>query len=379
MLARAAAANATLASPLVRPGCAGLASRSASRDIGAGSARGLSSGTDPVIGRIQSRRAFFGVAAAAFGALVCGPGVAQSGPKRIGELSPFPLDDPTQRANAETYTDAFRQRGWVLGRNLDWLKRTGPRDAKGWDEAARELVAAGVDLIVTTTDAMTGAALRATRTTPVVGISGAPVELGFAQSLARPGGNFTGVSFQSHDENGKAIELLRGIRPGLQRIGVPVNRDHPVWRAWFDSMDRVATPAGMRMVALPPPAGAGGIAPMLDAAAGEQVQALILPTLPFLDTAAWQQITAWAVKHRVVTRGSLLSRGEAVLAFGSNVPALLRLHVEQIDRVLRGANPADTPILQPTVWDTVINQKLARAVGWPAPPMVLLQATEVIE
>ncbi len=113
--------------------------------------------------------------------------------------------------------------------------------------------------------------------------------------------------------------------------------------------------------------------------AGLRVVALPMPILPFLGNAVWQQISAWAVEQRVVTRGSLLSHGDAVLAFGSNAPALLRLHVDQIDRVLRGAKPAETPLVQPTLWDTVINQTPARAVGWPAPPAVLLQATEVVE
>jgi ABC-type uncharacterized transport system substrate-binding protein len=106
-----------------------------------------------------------------------------------------------------------------------------------------------------------------------------------------------------------------------------------------------------------------------------------LPILPVLytDSPAWEQINAWAIEHKVVTRGSLLARGKTVVTFGANVEALIRLTQSQIDRVLRGANPAITPILQPTVWDTVVNQKPARAVGWSAPNSVLLQATEVIQ
>jgi len=303
---------------------------------------------------------------------------AQARARRIGELNPF-VASPVQAANEKIYVEAFRQRGWELERNLHYVKRIGPRSAEGWDDSAKELVAERVDLIVTYTDRLSASALRATQTIPVVALSAAPVELGFAQSLARPGGNFTGVSFQAHDENGRVLALLREIRPGLQRIGVPRAHGNPVSVAWFDSFEAVAAPAGMRIVALPQPAAAAGIPAMLDAAARDQVQALVLPTLPFLDSAAWQHIGTWAVRHGVVTRGSLLSRGEAVLAFGSNVPALLRLHVDQIDRVLRGANPGHLPIVQPTQWDTVINQRLARAVGWPAPTTVLLQATEVIE
>jgi putative ABC transport system substrate-binding protein len=325
------------------------------------------------------RRALLRCTAAACIAAPAAFAAAQPRVRRVGELNPFPPDDAQQLANAAIYTQAFIARGWQLDKNLVYVKRIGPRTADGWNEAARELAAAEVELIVTYTDAQTAAALRATRTIPIVAISGAPVELGLVQSLARPGGNLTGVSFQAHDENGRALSLLREMRPGLARIGVPVMRASPVWAAWFDSIVAAAQPPGLRIVALPAATSPAELAPMLDAAKAERIEALTMPILPFLNSAVWQQISAWAVEQRVVTRGSLLSRGDAVLAFGSNVPALLRLHVEQIDRVLRGAKPAETPFVQPTLWDTVINQKLARAVGWPAPPAVLLQATEVIE
>jgi putative ABC transport system substrate-binding protein len=295
--------------------------------------------------------------------------------KRIGVMTPYPPDE----ALTKVVADAFKARGWELGRNPISLERTGPRDAKGWDDAARELAAAKVDLIVAYGDTTTAAAMRATRTIPIVATSSAPVELGFAQTLARPGGNVTGMSAQSQDENGRVLSLLRDIRPGLATVGIPLLRTNPVSRGWFDSFVEAARPTGIRIAALPNPASAADIAPMLDAAKAERIHALVMPMLPFLTSSVWQPITAWAIEQRVVTRGSLLSRGDAVLAFGANFPAFLRLHVDQIDRVLRGADPATTPFLQPTVWDTVVNQRLARAVGWPAPQSVLLQATEVIQ
>lgn len=167
--------------------------------------------------------------------------------------------------------------------------------------------------------------------------------------------------------------------PGLKRVGVPAASADPSLRAWFDSVEATAARFSIHAVLLPLPRQPADIAPMLAAAAREQVQALRLPFLPVRQPPVWQQITAWAVEQRVLTTGTLLSRGEAVVCFGPNPQAQARLHVEQIDRVLRGANPAETPIVQPTLWDTVINQRLARAVGWPAPRAVLLQASEVIE
>jgi putative ABC transport system substrate-binding protein len=104
-----------------------------------------------------------------------------------------------------------------------------------------------------------------------------------------------------------------------------------------------------------------------------------MPILPILSKAVWQQITAWAIEHKVVTRGPLQWRNEVVVTFGTNLEELERLFVAQVDRVLRGADPAGTPFLQVTTWETIVNLRLARAVGWPIPRSVLLQATQVIE
>lgn len=175
------------------------------------------------------------------------------------------------------------------------------------------------------------------------------------------------------------ISLLRDMRPGLTRVGVPVQLSDSGWRIWFEGFERPAGPVGIRVIPLPLPHSAGDIAPMLEAAAREQVQALIMPILPLLSKAVWQQITAWAIEHKVITRGPLLWRNEVVVTFGTNVEESERLFATQIDRVLRGANPAETPFLQVTTWETIVNLRLARAVGWPVPRSVLLQATQVIE
>ena len=327
------------------------------------------------------RRAILQRAAAAWIVGVLAPiGRAQgSAVKRVGCLNAFAPDNPTSLAFEQFYDDELDRRGWRRGRNLDVLRKHGPRDAKAWEAATRELTDARVDVIVSFHDHLLGIAARSTQTVPIVALSGAIVEIGVAQALARPGRNVTGVVSQSHDFSGRVFALLRDLRPGLRRIGVPAAPADPAIAAWFDSVEVAAAPLGIRVVALPMPRLPADIAAMLDAAAREQVQALRLPFMPVLSPGVWQQITAWAIEHRVVTTGTLLSRGEAVACFGPNPEAQARQHVEQIDRVLRGANPADTPIVQPTLWETVINQRLTRAVGWPAPRAVLVQATELIE
>jgi putative ABC transport system substrate-binding protein len=302
-------------------------------------------------------------------------------PKRIGHLGFLPRERWPEESMAGwlRIIELLRQRGWVEGRNLQFEFRDGTTDAQGLFGAARQLVEAKVALIVAVLDDAAFAAKGATATIPIVAISAFPVEIGLVQSMSRPGGNITGVSFQAAEENGRVLALLRDIRPGLARVGVPVVLSHRGLRIWFEGYEKPAGPAGIRIVPLPLPQSPSEIAPMLEAAAREQVQALIMPILPILSRAVWQQITAWAIEHKVVTRGPLQWRNEVVMTFGTNLEELERLLVAQVDRVLRGADPADTPFLQVTTWETIVNLRLARAVGWPIPRSVLLQATQVIE
>jgi putative ABC transport system substrate-binding protein len=297
--------------------------------------------------------------------------------KRIGVLSFLPRERWPQ--GWERGFEDLPRRGWIEGRNLHFEYRDGVSDPQGLYGAARRLVESKVDLITCLLDDAAFAAKGATTTIPIVAISAFPVEIGLVQSMSRPGGNVTGVSFQANDENGRVLALLRDIRPGLALVGVPVNLGELGWRIWFDGYQKPAGPAGIRMVPLPLPWTPNDIAPMLEVAVREQVQALIMPILPLLSKAVWQQITAWAIEHKVITRGPLQWRNDVVMTFGTNLEELGRLFVAQIDRVLRGANPAETPFLQVNTWETIVNLPLARAVGWPIPRSVLLQATQVIE
>jgi putative tryptophan/tyrosine transport system substrate-binding protein len=297
--------------------------------------------------------------------------------KRIGVLSFLPRE--RWPALWHRTFEGLPRHGWVEVRNVQFEYRDGVTDPQGLYGAARRLVETKVDLIAALLDDAAFAAKGATKTIPIAAISAFPVEIGLVQSMPRPGGNITGVSFQASEENGRVLALLRDIRPGLARVGVPANLSDPGWKIWFDGYVKPAGPAGIRIVALPLPFTPNDIGPMLDVAAREDVQALVMPILPLLSKAIWQQITAWAIEHKVVTRGPLQWRDDVVMTFGTNLQELERLYVAQIDRLLRGANPADTPFLQVNTWETVVNLSLARAVGWPIPRSVLIQATEVIQ
>lgn len=329
------------------------------------------------------RRHVLSLSAGAVLASAVSPGAfAQGGAvKRIGIAWFLPREQwpDEMKAAWQRRFEALRQLGWVEGRNLQFVFRDAITNVHGLDGAARQLVEAKVDLIMAVLDRPAFAAKGATTTIPIVAMSAFPVEIGLVQSMSRPGVNITGVSFQAAEENGRVISLLRDIRGGLTRVGVPVQLSDPGGRIWFEGYEKPADRAGIRAIPLPLPQRPSDIAPMLDAAAREHVQALIVPILPFLSKTVWRQINLWAIENKVITRGPLLWRNEVVVSFGTNIEELERLFAAQIDRVLRGANPAETPFLQVTTWETIVNLRLARAVGWPVPRSVLLQATQVIE
>jgi putative ABC transport system substrate-binding protein len=323
-----------------------------------------------------------GAAAAALGPGVGLPSAAQAtGVKRVGVLTILPRDHPNAAAYWAIGMQELERLGWQEGRNLVLDVRASMGDPAKLQADAEQLVAAKVDLIHVDHASGVAAAVRATKTIPIVMIADAAIEHGFAQSLARPGGNVTGVVFLAHDEIGRVLSLLREMRPRLARIGIPVNPESPIGKAYLRTWETVSTAVDIKVFALPNMRALTDVKACLQAAEREQVHVLVLPILPVLnaDSPAWEEINAWAIRHKVVTRGSLLARGKSVITFGANVEALVRLAQTQIDRVLRGASPAVTPIMQATVFDVVVNQKLARAVGWPAPTSVLLQATEVLE
>ena len=167
---------------------------------------------------------------------------AQSGAlKRIGILSFLPRERWPEGWD-RTFDDLPR-RGWIEGRNLQFEYRDGVTDPQGLYGAARRLVESNVHVIAGLLDDAAFAAKGATSTIPIVAISAFPVEIGLVQSMARPGGNITGVSFQANEENGRVLALLRDIRPGLTRVGVPVNLGEPGWRIWFDGYEKPAKAA----------------------------------------------------------------------------------------------------------------------------------------
>ena len=269
-------------------------------------------------------------------------------------------------------------RGWRVGGNLLLEERWARGDMARLGELARQLLNTRVDVISAEGDLAAQAAAAATRSVPIVMHGLAPVELGLAQSLARPGGNVTGVVYQANDYMGKQLDLLRAIRPGLQRLGI-VDSGNPFGQGWHAGWQEAVQGWGISLHKVPYPVTLAELDLTLASAQRERVQSIEFSLNHALRGEGWRTIGGWALQHKVVTSAPEYARGEAMLAFGANGAHFIQLVLDQLDPMLRGANPAELPIQQPTRFDIVIAKRQLRSIGLEVPLPVLLQATEVIE
>ena len=235
-----------------------------------------------------------------------------------------------------------------------------------------------VDMIVTSGTAIL-ATKQATSTTPIVfALSGDPVGSGFVESLARPGGNLTGLSLQTPDLVGKRLELLREVRPGLRGLAIMGNA---IYRDSVEEMQEVQTTAkvlGLDVITLElrKPE---DIAPAFESLNG-RADALYVCIDGIVNTSRIR-INSLALAARLPTMYGIAQFVEAggLMSYGANAPDLFRRAAVYVDKILRGAKPADLPIEQPTKFDLVVNLTTAKALGLKLSEAFLLRADEVIE
>jgi len=314
------------------------------------------------------------------GAAATWPLVARA--QQAGKVPTIGFLGPTTRAAWDRWTPAFIQRlgelGWIEGRTIAIQYRWAEGSAERMEEIAAELVRLKVDVILTGgTSAL--AAKQATATIPIViAVATDMLGMGIVASLARPGGNITGLSLQSPDLAGKRLELLREIIPELKRITVMAHVDYP---AAVLEVGEVRTAAGVLGLSVEPLEirRVEDIVPAFGAL-GSGTQALYVcgSALLFANylrinilSAAARLPTIYASREGVVAGG--------LMSYGANVPSMFRRSAELVDKILRGATPGDLPVEQPTKFDLVLNLTTAKALGLDIPPMVLARADEVIE
>jgi putative ABC transport system substrate-binding protein len=281
------------------------------------------------------------------------------------------------------WTAAFVQRlrelGWVEDRTIAIHYRWAEGRTERLAEIAAEFVRLKVDVIVTNSAAPVVAAQQATSVIPIVIASAAdPVGTGLVASLARPGGNVTGLSIQMTDLAGKRLELLREVVPGLRRLAIMVNSGASAASLEMDEAQAAAKMLGLDIAAFEIRR-AEDIAPAFEALKG-RAEALYVVADPLI-TSNRLRINILALGARLPTMHSFREHVEAggLMSYGANFPDLFRRAAEFVDKILRGTKPADIPVEQPTKFDLVINLTTAKALGIDVPATLLARADEVIE
>ena len=292
------------------------------------------------------------------------------------------LGQNTRSAWSE-YVAAFVQRlrelGWIEGRTIAIEYRWGEGRAERFAEITAEFVRLKVDVIVTSATPPVLAAKQATAIIPIVfATAGDPVGTGLVASLARPGGNVTGLSSQTADLAAKRLELLREVVLSLRRLAIMGNVGNPFSVLEMREVQAAASTLGLE-VATPEIRRAEDLSPAFDALKG-RADALYVCLDPVLITNR-SRINTLALAARLPTMSAPRDSVEAggLMSYGPNWPSLWRRAAEVVDKILRGAKPADIPVEQPTKFDLVINLTTAKALGLTIPPGLLAIADEVIE
>jgi ABC-type uncharacterized transport system substrate-binding protein len=304
---------------------------------------------------------------------------AQQGGKRatIGLLGSGTAGAQSQWTAA--FVQRMRELGWSEGRNLAIEYRWAEGRTEPLPELADELVRLKVDVIVTHNTPPPLAAKQATSVIPIVfATAGDPVGTGIVASLARPGGNVTGLSSQSPDAAGKRLELLRQLVPGLRRLAVLSDIGNPFTEREKGEVQRAARTLGLELATVDIRR-----AEDIDSAfQGLQLhaQALYVPAVP-LFFANRARINNLALAVRLPTMHLVREYVEAggLMCYGPNWPDMWRQAADLVDKILRGAKPADIPVQQPTKFDLVVNLRTAKALGLNIPDKLLALADEVIE
>jgi putative ABC transport system substrate-binding protein len=305
-------------------------------------------------------------------------GAQQSTMRRIGILS-------SGRASPDSvftrvFPEALAELGWTEGGNvvLDWRDADGRYDA--FDERAAELVRSRPDVIVATTPAAVMAVKRATASIAIVMVNTAdPVELSIVGSLSRPGGNITGTSSVSAEVSLKQLELLTELLPAARRVAVLSSTASPWHPIALAGLEPGARKLGLALVVVKV-ASAEQLDDAVARIAADQVQALLVLADP-ITFVHRRAVAELAARYRLPAIYALREHVDVggLMSYWADSAALYRRTAAYVDKILRGAKPAELPIEQPTRFELILNMKTARALGIVVPLPLLARADEVIE
>jgi putative ABC transport system substrate-binding protein len=295
---------------------------------------------------------------------------------RVGYLAP----GSGPNAFVEAFREELRSLGYIEGRNLSIEYRYAAGKEERVPELAAELVRLKVDVIVTPATPTIAAAMRSTSTIPIVMI--APTDAvgsGLVASLARPGGNVTGMTYLSTDLAGKRLQLLREVLPKATRVAVlALKGGGSATELFLEKLRAAARQMGVTLIVrMENEAAALGDA--FAAMRRERAQALIVELTPFTGENR-KRIVELAAQHRLPTliETSGFVREGGLMSYGPSLLEMFRRSAHYVDRIFKGAKPADLPVEQPTKFELVINMKTAKALGVTIPQSLLARADEVI-
>jgi len=325
-----------------------------------------------------NRRTFLGAVGAVVVALPLAAEAQQAKTNRIGILL---YSSPADNfARVAEWKEALAALGWIPGRNLVIEQRSAESQNDRLPELAADLVRAGVSLIVAENASATRAAMKATSTIPIVMASvGDPVRYGFIASLAHPGDNVTGLSFLASEMMLKNLELLKEVAPGIARVAVLVNPSNAGVAPTMADLQRAAPALGINLIRVnvsTPQEFDRAFATIVR----EKADGVLVPPEQLIISQR-HRIAAFAEERRLpcAYAGLRFMDAGALMAMGPNTADYPRRLASYVDRLLKGAKPADLPVEQPTKFDLAINLKTAKALGLTIPPSLLLRADQVIQ
>ena len=293
---------------------------------------------------------------------------------RVGVLVSLSAPHPF----TEALRSGMRDLGYIEGHNIEFEWRYADAQYSRAVELATELVRLQVDVIAAYHTPAVKAAMNATGTIPIVmSPAGAPVESGLVESLARPGGNVTGLSNMEAELGGKRLDLLREIIPGLTRVAVVAAKTDPFTGSFVQDLQAGAARLGLQLHPVMVE-GPGGFEDAFAVISSAGDQAVIIQPNFLPHTAA---IVALAAKHRLATLSSYrdTTRAGGLVSYSADHAAHFKRAAIFVDKILKGAKPADLPVEQPTKFELVVNLKTAKALGLTVPPTLLARTDEVIE
>lgn len=327
------------------------------------------------------RGKIFGLIVTAALGLLAAPLLAEA--QQPGKVSHIGLLGWSTQSFYKPYIEVFLQelnnRGWVEGQNFVLESRFADRKKHRLPSLVSELSRLDLDVIVTITTTATKAAMQVIKTTPVVfTVVADPVDSGFVASLARPGGNATGPASLQPQTAGKRLQLFKETVPRLSRIAVFWEPTNPGVRINFRQTQRDAQKLGLTLQSLEVRS-RDDFEPTFAVVTGDPPDALMGIISP-LTVRYTKQIVAFALKHKLPTMAGWepFARVGGLMSYAPSFSDEFRRAAPYVDRILKGAKPADLPVEQPTKFELVINLKTAKQIGIAIPPTVLFQATEVI-